>query len=54
MSRPIYTDQGVEYPDLRRPPEPYLVEAEAELAGQEVTWPQVVALAWRLAEADDG
>ena len=54
MSRPIYTDQGVEYPDLARPDEAYILEAEAELAGKEVTWPQVVALAWRLAEADDG
>jgi hypothetical protein len=54
MSRPIYTDHDVEYPNLRVPPRPYIVEAEAELAGREVTWPQVVALAWRLAEADDG
>lgn len=54
MSRPIYTDQGVEYPNLAQPPQPYIVEAEAELAGKEVTWPQVVALAWRLAQADDG
>jgi hypothetical protein len=54
MSRPIYTDQDVEYPGLELPAEPYIVEAEAELAGRQVTWPQVVALAWRLAEADDG
>lgn len=54
MTRPIYTDNDVEYPDLELPPEPYIDEAEAQLAGREVTWPEVVALAWRLAEADEG
>ncbi len=54
MSRPIYIDQDVEYPELQQPADPYIDEAEAELAGQRVTWPQVVARAWELAESDDG
>lgn len=54
MSRPIYIDQDLEYPDLQQPPDAYIDEAEAEMAGQEVTWPQVVARAWVLAESDDG
>ena len=33
MSRPIYIDQDLEYPDLQQPADPYIDEAEAEMAG---------------------
>jgi hypothetical protein len=53
MSKPIYIDEGVDYPELRQAKGEYVREAEEEFAGQEVTWPRVHARAWELQEADE-
>jgi hypothetical protein len=51
MGRPIYTDEGTEYPLLPQPQGEYVREAEEEFADEEVTWPQIHARAWELQRA---
>lgn len=53
MGRPIYTDEGEEYPELNQPQGFYVRAAEEEFDGQEVTWPVVQARAWELQNADE-
>lgn len=53
MGRPIYTDEGTDYPELQQPEGQYVREAEYEFDGQEVTWPEVHARAWELQDADE-
>jgi hypothetical protein len=51
---PIYTDIGVEYPELAQPKSEYVRLAEDEFGDDEkVTWPQVQARAWELQELDE-
>ena len=52
MGKPIYTDEGTEYPELQQPEGQYVREAEEEFDGEEVTWPEVHARAWELQDAD--
>jgi hypothetical protein len=51
MGKPIYTDEGTDYPELQQPQGQYVAEAESEFEDQEVTWPQVHARAWELQDA---
>lgn len=51
---PIYTDEGTEYPELDQPRGYYVQAAEDEFGeDEEVTWPQVQALAWELQHAEE-
>ena len=50
----IYTDEGVDYPEVRQPHRAYVGQAEDEFDGQEVTWPQVAERAWELQVEDEG
>jgi hypothetical protein len=51
---PIYTDEGVDYPELMQPQGDYVHAAEQEFGDdEEVTWPQIHARAWKLQHADE-
>jgi len=44
----IYTDWGQSYPDLNQPQSAFVIHAEEERAGEQVTWPEIHARAWEL------
>lgn len=54
QTRPIYVDEGTEYPELAQPPGEYVSAAEEEFVGQEVTWPVVNRRAWELKQTLEG
>ena len=52
-NQPIYTDEGVSYPELNQPQKDYVRQAEQERVGQEVTWPEIHERAWELQLAEN-
>lgn len=49
----IYTDQGTNYPGLMQPQHEFVIQAEEEREGEEVTWPEIHKRAWELQKEDE-
>jgi hypothetical protein len=49
----IYIDTNEDYPELLQPRGEFVVQAEEEREGEEVTWPQIHKRAWELQQEYD-